>query len=74
MDTDAADAVLVLPHKSVALAFVVPALCGLRKGRGTLGPVSAGNQKPGQPKYFSRANQLNRQDLVITLAALDRLT
>ena len=35
--------------KSVAHAFVVPALCKLRKGRGTLGPVSAGNQKPGPP-------------------------
>ena len=35
--------------KSVAHAFVVPALCKLRKGRGTLGPVSASNQSPGQP-------------------------
>jgi hypothetical protein len=35
--------------KSVAHAFVVPALCKLRKGRGTLGSVSAGNQKPGPP-------------------------
>jgi hypothetical protein len=35
--------------KSVVHAFVVPALCKLRKGGGTLGPVSAGNQEPGPP-------------------------
>jgi len=39
--------------KSVAHAFVVPALCKLRKGRGTSGPVCRGNQKP-RPTSISR--------------------
>jgi hypothetical protein len=35
--------------KSVAHAFVVPALCKLRKRTGHLGPLSASSQKPGHP-------------------------
>ncbi len=49
--------------KSVAHAFVVPALCKLRKGRGTLGPVSAGNQKPGPPARFYRLSGQSLENL-----------
>ena len=35
----------VLLHKPIAYAFVVPALCKLRKGRGTLGFVCASEFK-----------------------------
>jgi len=59
---DAAGAALVLPHKTrLRMRSWYPplrlrsgqALCKLRKGRGTLGSVSAGNQKPGPPAVKS---------------------
>jgi ATPase subunit of ABC transporter with duplicated ATPase domains len=52
---------LVFRTKSVVHAFVVPALCKLRKGRGTLGPVSASNQKPGPPAILERFGHVQEE-------------
>jgi hypothetical protein len=56
--SDAADTTFVRMHKPIAYAFVVPALCKLRKGRGTLRLVFTSEIKsPGDaPARFKVTN------------------